>query len=240
VGLARLVTAAGLGGCALLIAFAAPASAAVSFAPHADFGANSYPTSIATGDLNGDGKLDLATANQLSNDVSVLLNTAASGASAPTFATHADFAAHTAPVSVAIGDLNGDGKPDLAVANCGATPCDGSSPGDVSVLLNTTLTDAATPGSRRRPTSPPTPLLRVHFVLRGFRYRGHRVSQTLALDSGDTTIAGRTTRTAKLTVSAANLKLVQQLGSLYSRLALTVRNDAGDSRKSAATFELQP
>jgi hypothetical protein len=82
--------------------------------------------------------------------------------------------------------------------------------------------------------------VRVHFVLRGFRYRGHRVSQTLALDSGDTTIAGRTTRTAKLTVSAANLKLVQQLGSLYSRLALTVRNDAGDSRKSAATFELQP
>jgi len=38
---------------------------------------------------------------------------------------------------VAIGDFNGDGKPDLAVANQGST--------SVSVLLNTTAAGAATP-----------------------------------------------------------------------------------------------
>jgi hypothetical protein len=83
-----------------------------------------YPFSIAVGDLNTDGKPDLATANQLSNDVTMLLGDGAGGF---TPATGSPFAVGTAPQSVAIGDLNADGKPDLVTANGGT--------GNVTVLL---------------------------------------------------------------------------------------------------------
>jgi hypothetical protein len=135
--------AAPLIACAALCALAPPASATVSFAPHADFAAHTNPYSVAVGDLNGDGKADLAVTNQISGDVSVLLNTAAVGAATPSFAAKVDFGAGSNPQSVAIGDLNGDGRPDLAVANS-CSQCEGGS-GDVSVLLNTTPAGAAAP-----------------------------------------------------------------------------------------------
>ena len=40
------------------------------------FGTGHYPRSVAVGDFNGDGRLDLAVANSRSDDVSVLLNDA--------------------------------------------------------------------------------------------------------------------------------------------------------------------
>ena len=43
-------------------------------------------------------------------------------ASAPSFAAAKSYATGRVPCSVAIGDLNGDGKPDLATANGDATP----------------------------------------------------------------------------------------------------------------------
>jgi len=46
-----------------------------SFAPATNFGAGDVPFSVTTGDFNEDGNLDLATANQNSDTVSVLLNT---------------------------------------------------------------------------------------------------------------------------------------------------------------------
>ena len=84
--------------------------------------------------MNGDGKPDLAVAIYHSNTVSVLLNTTAAGATTPSIAAQATFAVGTNPSSIAIGDLNGDGKPDLAVANYDS--------GTVSVLLNTTAPSA--------------------------------------------------------------------------------------------------
>ncbi len=108
-----------------------------TFSPAMNFITGTAPTSVAVGDVNGDGKADLAVANSGSGDVSVLLNTTATGATTPTFAPAQSFAAGTAPRSVAVGDINGDGQADLAVANIGT--------GDVSVLLNTTATGATTP-----------------------------------------------------------------------------------------------
>ncbi|MEA2158903.1 MAG: hypothetical protein QOD66_1283, partial [Solirubrobacteraceae bacterium] len=143
-GLARLIAATVIAGCTVLVAFAASASAAVSFAPHADFGASPNAYSVAIGDFNGDGNRDLAVAHYNSDNVSVLLNTATTGALAPAFATEADFAAGSHPTQVTVGDLNGDGKPDLAVTSCGS-PCGGTGSGGVSVLLNTTAAGAATP-----------------------------------------------------------------------------------------------
>jgi hypothetical protein len=112
-------------------------AATPSFAAKQDFATGSTPESVAVGDLNGDGKLDLATANFNANTVSVLLNTTATGATIPSFAAKQDFATGAFPVCVNVGDLNGDDKLDLAVANLGADT--------VSVLLNTTAPGAATP-----------------------------------------------------------------------------------------------
>ncbi len=101
-----------------------------TFATKVDFPTGTNPQSVSIGDINGDGKPDLATANFSSNTTSILLNTTATGATTPTFATKADFTTGTNPFSVSIGDINGDGKPDLATANR-----NGSS---ASILLNTT------------------------------------------------------------------------------------------------------
>ena len=92
-----------------------------SFQAKLDYATGSGPSSVAIGDLNGDGKPDLATANADANSVSVLLNRGDGS-----FEAKLDYRTGRGPVSVAIGDLNGDGKPDLATANTdGATasPC---------------------------------------------------------------------------------------------------------------------
>jgi len=104
-----------------------------TFGARADFSTGYGPTSVAIGDLNGDGKPDLAVANGgaypwFGNTVSILL-----GNGNGTFAGDAQFGTGRNPRSVAIGDLNGDGKPDLVTANSGAYPSSG--PSTVSVLL---------------------------------------------------------------------------------------------------------
>ena len=108
----------------------------VTLAAKTDFATGAYPRSVAVGDVNGDGKPDLAVVTSGSS-VSVLLNTTATGAATPSFAPKSDFPTGRDARSVAVGDVNGDGKPDLAVANY----VDNS----VSVLFNTTLPGATTP-----------------------------------------------------------------------------------------------
>jgi hypothetical protein len=114
--------------------------ATVNFAGMVDFTAGSSPRSVAIGDIDGDGKPDMAVVNYMSNTVSVYRNISSSGSiSSGSFATQVTFATGTQPVSVAIGDIDGDGKADLAVAN--------NSSNSVSVLRNTSSSGSITSGS---------------------------------------------------------------------------------------------
>jgi hypothetical protein len=90
----------------------------VSFAAKVDFPVGVAPIAVNLGDIDGDAKLDLITSNYSTNKISIFRNTATSGSiSANSFATKVDYFNSTGPRFVAIGDLDGDGKPDLAVAN---------------------------------------------------------------------------------------------------------------------------
>lgn len=91
---------------------------AASFAPKVDFATDTNPFALAMGDADGDGKIDLVTANSTANTVSVLRNTSTTGSISNTaFATKADFIASGYPVDVTIGDLDGDSIPEITLAN---------------------------------------------------------------------------------------------------------------------------
>ncbi len=82
-----------------------------------DYPSGSGTLSVALGDLDGDGKLDIVTANSESNTVSVLVGTGGGR-----FAAKVDYpcASPSAPGqrnSIALRDLNGDGKPDIVTAS---------------------------------------------------------------------------------------------------------------------------
>jgi hypothetical protein len=59
----------------------------VSFGAKTDFGTGGFPFSVAVGDFNGDGKLDLAVANGASATVSILLGTGTGSFGASWFQT---------------------------------------------------------------------------------------------------------------------------------------------------------
>jgi len=99
----------------------------IHFAPTLSFTTGSYPLGIAVGDFNGDGKLDIATNDDGSNSFSVLLNTTKNDTIS--FAPKVDFATGKLPFSIAVGDVDGDGKPDVVIANHGDY--------SVSVIRNT-------------------------------------------------------------------------------------------------------
>ena len=77
-------------------------------------GANSSPHSIAVADVNGDGQPDLLTANSNNNSAGVLLGTGTGTFGA---VTNYSTGANSHPVSIAVADVNGDGRPDLLTAN---------------------------------------------------------------------------------------------------------------------------
>src|SRR5205085_8867905 len=115
-------------------------AASPSFAAPTNFSvtATFVPGSVATGDFNGDGKPDFAVTDNQASRVSVFLNTTSSGAVAPTFSAATDFVVGSLPQSLAVVDLNGDGKLDLAITNLTIA-------GTVSVMLNTTPPGATVP-----------------------------------------------------------------------------------------------
>ncbi len=99
---------------------------------------------MAVGDFDGDGKPDLAVTNFGNLSVSAFRNTSVPGT--PSLAAGCTFPASTGVLYVAAGDLDGDGKSDLAVTNTGANT--------FSILRND-------------PPTPITPLAGIHVCAGG-------------------------------------------------------------------------
>jgi hypothetical protein len=87
-----------------------------TFRPHLDFATGPGPNGLAAVDWNKDGKMDLVVSNggaaAASQSVSILL-----GNGDGTFQPHHDIIGAPHANSIAVGDFNGDGNPDIATSS---------------------------------------------------------------------------------------------------------------------------
>jgi hypothetical protein len=121
----------------------------INFATKLDLTPGSQPRSVAIGDIDGDGKSDLAVANGNSNNMSIFRNTSSVGTLS--FAARVDVTTGTGPFSVSLGDIDGDSKVDLAVANYTAGTVsvfrNNSTPGTISIATKVDFTSTTQPRS---------------------------------------------------------------------------------------------
>jgi hypothetical protein len=110
-----------------------------SFSPVVAYPVTGNPATVVTADLNGDGRLDIATANFNDSTVSVLLGNADG-----TFQAAVTSPTGVNPRTLAVGNFNADGRPDLVTANVRG----------LSVLLNTGTGAFAAPASLSIPDAP--------------------------------------------------------------------------------------
>ena len=90
------------------------------------------------------------------NRISILRNTSTSGSIA--FAAKADFTTAGRPISIAIGDLDGDGKPDLSMSN--------ETSNNISVIRNTSTSGPSGYGTRAMASIKPHSTVRRRILVR--------------------------------------------------------------------------
>ena len=84
-----------------------------TFAPAVPYGVGYHPQAIAVADFNGDGKPDIVAGNT-DNTISVLINQGdGTFAAAVTYAGSGPTTGGGGILSIAVGDLTGDGKPEI-------------------------------------------------------------------------------------------------------------------------------
>jgi len=89
-----------------------------SFEARVDFASGGWVSSVALGDLDGDGRLDILSVTQIGNAFSVYPNQSVPGTfTSSSLGSRVDFPSGSNPYSVSVCDLNGDGRPDVLFAN---------------------------------------------------------------------------------------------------------------------------
>jgi len=168
------------------------------------------PLSVVSGDFNGDGKQDLATANFTSKNVSVMLG---NGNGTFKTATNYGVGTGTGTYDITTGDLNGDGRLDLAVTNRDSN--------NISILLGNGdgTFGAATNYNISSPYS---------VVVSDFNNDG---SQDLAVGSGGSSNISILLGNGNGTFGAATSVNIGQ----YAPLQVTVGDFNGDGNKDLAT-----
>jgi hypothetical protein len=120
------------------------AAAQVSFAPAVNYGVGKSPYCVIAADVNGDGKVDLISANEQANTLTVLTNDGSG-----MFGSNATYNVSFNPYSLVTADVNGDGKVDLISVNIDAA-------GTLTVLTNNgsgKFVRASSPGAGTYPRS---------------------------------------------------------------------------------------
>lgn len=177
----------------------------LGFPGPAPIGVHTHPVFILSSDLDGDGTPDLVTANQTSDDISVLLGRGRGG-----FAPPVQVATGEEPLALAAGDFNGDGDVDLLVAN--------SESDEIALLLGEG--DGTIALSQLLPTGP------LPWSLAVADLDGDLDDDFVAANAGDLAVSGSaqvvvhrndgdgafTTSTITLDASARNLELVDMDG----------------------------
>jgi FG-GAP-like repeat len=87
---------------------------------------------VRVADLNGDGKADIVSTNLEGDNVTILLGDGKGGFRQP---AGSPFPCGDSPFNVAIGDVNGDGIPDLAIVNSPSSTSDRTGRDGLTILL---------------------------------------------------------------------------------------------------------
>ena len=113
---------------------------ACSFASPLGFGPDSGGFGVAMGDLDGDGKTDVAVTDYFSNSIRIFRNTSTPGTiDASSFAPSISFGVGINPYKIAIADIDGDGKLDIIASNWNGST--------ISIFRNTSTVGSLTTSS---------------------------------------------------------------------------------------------